>query len=1035
MEYCNILPKCTKLISILWVLLFTCNTVYAEGYGIPSIDPVIVGQTGINDRITITGTNFGPDPTVSSSYITITGFKVPESNIISWTDSAITLTIPSGAASGKIRVHTKEVSNPVELKIDYASDIDSNLKATDSKKFGIKDMGGIGGSTRIEGEPGWAYVASNPAIITYDLSTSPPTIASIMYMPAKIANMTLYKKYLYIVGSFGLRIYNTSDLKAGFIGTEPEPAAAYTDGLALFDVDAQAYSGIPINGTIVAAIQPMTTFELYLFSWDGETKTLDLLLTHYNSDYNFPSPLGYFYLHIKSIRTCELDPIHPKAYVSTYTQTWTLQPRQYISEYDITNASTGHITELKHTPYQPDGATQSTKTIGDMEAYQDQLWIAEYGLVSLTTPTFTTYTTQPGVSNFLSLHGHIKACTVDPVGGPDAYGYSHPACTTNFNCQWRNPMGHSCNPLQQCQCIEGVCQDCIVINAHGSIDIIEELGLVVGTTGEGGDASYKHNIFLMNAANASGTHKALATSESIDWSYDIAGIPGKLLVADEWVQAITLDFTSPPNPYSITHHQEPGWKEPSRMFSSGIPWWFYTTEKWRNRFYGGDGFFSMDKNNMSDFNLWYQYSKTQKQPWWISSYAHRDDNIVFGKGSKESYFNFWDGGYLFVMYENPDHTIQLLADPEDQFYPGEDDPVKVETGFPVIGNALWWEDNVVITSLANYGVAAFYVNPDNFGAECSSDDQCKSTDQGSCISGQCRWATITEKERIAGDRISPATNNAAVELYQDIIKIDSDTFGVAKSWRWRGEVTIPENWGGIKFYDVSYTENKPPTPDNPTSDITFSTSAPTTVNCLLGLAIVSIDTKIIGSDHWIVVVYQTPDTAFTVGGGPVDYVAVFKYNEIPALNNYCLDPSHPDYSKWRCNNQLDALTISNKNYTPALPSSLASPKDAIIFGEESIAVSVSKGSGPFQIPCGIFIFNLPDGTLTYDKRMPLSQKYYYPAFSAPVITTEPTNMEDYADLNAPMLSTGTALMEDDGDLIAFTSGGVWYRLGKVNKEK
>ncbi|MDQ1265693.1 MAG: hypothetical protein QG635_844 [Bacteroidota bacterium] len=88
-------------------LMFSCsddnpaNTPVDNGKS-PVINSILPNSAFIGDTVTITGTLFGSIP--DSGYVVLNGTKIPVANVLLWTDSTITIIIPTGSKSGKLIV-------------------------------------------------------------------------------------------------------------------------------------------------------------------------------------------------------------------------------------------------------------------------------------------------------------------------------------------------------------------------------------------------------------------------------------------------------------------------------------------------------------------------------------------------------------------------------------------------------------------------------------------------------------------------------------------------------------------------------------------------------------------------------------------------------------------------------------------------------------------------------------------------------------------------------------------------------------------
>lgn len=1004
----------------------------------PAITTVLLAAQGVGDSVTITGTGFG----ASGGYVKLCGLKITADT---WSSTSIGFTIPNGAHSGNVIVVDSGglQSNSYPYTVNYISDISSTWKTTDSAEFTVKDVGFYGAANLIESEEGWLYLYSIPTIATFDTTTTRPTLVSLAWTPSRAADIELYEDYIFVTGGFGLEIYDTADLQAGGFRAKDAPVTAGYTGVGVDSNDSTVrfkyiaindFAGTPISGTLVALTEFSDTADdsrVFFFQWDASTETLTYLATLNSSNLNgsivFAAGL-WPNVTAPKLLVAECDKNYPQILASITCD---------VHEFNISN--------LSSISYVGAETLDSTKNVvQDLKIYNDRAWVALYGASSgsdrkgfialdlspSSTATETTYI------NTCSAILETETCSIDSdcsnyvsFNKTCVHGYCQTPCTTDLQCSLYGAVeGES----QTCACIEGYCQICRTEHL-GALDIIEGQGLVVGISGTSSDYRDRHNIFIFDADAGASDHYPLMSSESVDWAMDVTGEGNNIFVADEWTNTLKLTYQTSPDDY-INHHVDPEWEEPTRVFSPG----WYTSIPWVQNGYINSGQNSLqvaDAYNLSNFSSWFNYNQENESPWqMVFGNAKDGADYVFGKSYYENFLVIDYGVFITVAWQNSlTGEVKYLNDPSDYTY------TTTGCGYHS-GESVWMEDNVVITAMSNYGIYGYYVVPDNIvpASSCTSDSDC-TTNDSVCIGGQCQYATISERviAQSGLDCKGSALAGGLSNSWDGIKKIDDDTIVVGNMWRTTGILptqTPDDDWGGLYFFDVTYENDTPPTPDgDPNSEIYINASTPSFLNCTYGRGIKSIQVKEIGGETWILAVVESK--VVIIFNYYPDYIMLVNYDDIATLNSTCLLPTDPSYDKATCDAQFESISIAYTQFDPDIYVGL--DVDAVWWekdGNPMVAAVSRRGEGTVSdsYKSGVYVFapdDLANPGFDIDD-IGEDNVYYIPAGYLPNKKNFPYQFPKFSDINTKLVPDPSTLLNlDNNDLLVVGTAGTIIRVG------
>jgi len=951
------LKKTIRIITIESLILLITTTVFA----LPQITSISPQTQEPGGSITISGDSLGFAP----GYVKIAGLRVEADT---WGSTSINLTIPEGASSGNLYVVDSigQESSPYQYTIDYISRTHpSNSQISNPDEFNLKDIGSFGSVNRIEARGDFIYAHYSTGVATYDASVSPPLQKSNFYLPSKMRDWKIFDDYIFMAGEFGLRIYKLSEMETG-IPAKPNLYGGYT-GIMFGYVAIQNYApdkgirfnGQPFSGTLIAASEfcdPQGSPRIFFFKWDESTQTLEFLSEYGGGHFlnsQIPKPETPLFSKNRKIIFClGLDPLNPKLYVACGVKSYAGSGNKFNYLYEF------NISEISSLIYNGDIAIQDMNHVpNDMEVYQDKLWIALLG-ASADARAFNGYNLYP--DQLVEERTYTK----------------------------------SCNPLDPSRCS--------LEQFVGFLDIIEENGLVVGSTGMSTDYPEKHNIFLFNANAPAGQNLPLASSESMDWAMDIAGVGDKIHIADEWVAVHSLNYNYNGQNASIQHHLDPNeWEDPTRIFSPG--WHSYGLWEHNRRIYSGKvTLTSMDAYSLGNFREWKQWSGV---PWFVFTGNHgknSQEDYILALACQENFVMELAGMRLFLLYEDPQtKEFSLLNELDHRYFePKVDRFYQVGLGgFSITGigangfttNIQWLEDNLVFFTIPDYGLFAYYVDaPQNVLEE----------------------RAVVEVEPLQASYWFGAPVQWISQTFTDVEPITIDNqliLGVTEAWAGtNSELYTPDpNWGGVHFYEVVYDDGAPPDAYHPHYRVNFNYLKD--VKCLRGYRA---DALVTSSDGWVAARISWQNALLTERR-----LVIFRYQDIDDMN------SRPD------DQVLSEITLPLENFSPTIIQSYdfsgmphsSGIREACFWQLDKIVVPVGSEQWDLTGHTGVFVFN----------RETKEQVYYYPGGRAGNQHYVPGQFSNYPDSNIQLIPNPVrAIPAANGDLLIGTSwAGQIARLG------
>jgi len=919
----------------------------------PHIESVLPATQRPGQNISITGNGFGS----ATGYVTFAALKAYAE---SWSNQTITVAVPEGASSGNLGVVDAggAKSDDFEYTVIYSDRVAPEWRITNPDEFGLKDFGYFGAANRIESRNNFLFVNYSSGVATYDTSQTPYAQKSNFYLPSKMADWKIHDDFLYMVGDFGLRIYPLDDLESG-IPASPRLCGAFTGketGLfttanATFRyVAIQDYSygatpithnGEPFNGTLIAAVEfydPFGSPRIFFFKRDVATETLELLSIYegehfLNAILPLQQPPTPPYLPLfrdrKYLFCLAFDPLNPKLYVAAGLRTThdVGAKFSYLYEFDISaidslsvnnTNSLLRIQDQNHVP-------------NDMVVHEDKLWIALYCAFSFPSArAFNGYDLHPG-ETCVSDRTYIDAC--------------HPE-----------------DPLQTTH------------NHLGHLTLVPELDLVIGTTGMSTDTDTLHNIFVFKTDTPTNEHVPLASSESIDWSQDIAATTGKIYAADEWVNVLSLPYTFDGTNANIQHHPEPPWEDTTRIFGGG--WssaglWEHAEKLYIGAGGGASRLFSIDAGDLGDFSKW----RSWNDKWFVSRGQHfNNSNYIFAVGFEENFVVSQDGARLLLIHEDPSTGEFSSVNPSSipHF------PMKLSNLYfnSVNGFSTGLEipsDNVVIFTIPDHGLFAYYVDS--------------------------QTTTMQERAHIELSTTGTVAFGYVAQTFTDVGFVNEGILAVTESWV-QGSLVPPApdpDWGGIHLYCIEYPDGSPPDVINPTQriDLVFTGE----VNCLRGYQVDSLATS---DDGWVMArIYWEEGLLKNFR------TVLFDYADIDLLNGMINS------------NALQEIMIPLESFVPSIDRK--GVRSSCFWRNGRIVVPVGCEQTDGAGKTGVYVFD----------RETKQQLFYYPAGRTGHAFYDPQHYSYYPDSNVQLVPNPIfALPADNGDLFVGTGwAGQIARLG------
>lgn len=922
-------------------------------YANPHVESVLPTAQYPGQNITITGSDFGS----ATGYVTFAGLKTLAE---SWSNQTITITVPEGANSGNLGVvdNAGAKSDSFAFGVIYSDRVTPEWRITNTNEFSLKDFGHFGAANRIEAKDNFLFVHYSSGVTTYDTSQTPYVQKSNFYLPSKTADWKIHGDCLYMVGDFGLRIYPLADLESG-TPASPRLCGAFTGKeTGLFTtanvtfryIAIQNYSyastpithnGEPFNGTLIAAIEfydPLGSPRIFFFKRDAAAEILELLSVYegehfLNAVLPLEQPPEPPYLPLfrdrKYLFCLAFDPLNPKLYVAAGLRTThdTGAKFNYLYEFNISaidslsvnnTNSMLRIQDQNHVP-------------NDMVVHEDKLWIALYSAFSFPSArAFNGYDLHPG-EICVSDRTYIDAC--------------HPE-----------------DPLQTTH------------NHLSHLTLVPGQNLVIGTTGMSTDENTLHNIFVFKTDTPTNDHVPLASSESIDWSQDIAATTGKIYVADEWVNVLTLPYSFDETNVIIQHHPEPPWEDPARIFGGG--WssaglWEHAGKLYVGAGGGASRLFSIDAGDLGDFSKWYSWN----DKWFVSLGQHfNDSNYIFAVGFEENFVVAQDGVRLLLIHDDPQAGVFSSVNPSNipHF------PMKLSNLYinSVNGFSTGIEipsDNVVIFTIPDHGLFAYYVDPST--------------------------TTMQERAHIELTTTGTVAFGYVAQTFTDVGFVNETILAVTESWV-QGSLAPPApdpDWGGIHFYCVEYPDGSPPDVSIPTQrvDLVFTGE----VNCLQGYRVDALATS---DDKWV-----TARIYWEEGLLKNFRTVLFDYADLDRLNGMINS------------NALQEIMVPLESFAPSIDRK--GVRSACFWRNKRIVIPVGCEQTDGTGKTGIYVFDRETKQLLF----------YYPAGRTGHAFYDPQHYSYYPDSNVQLVPNPTfALAAINGDVFIGTGwAGQIARLG------
>ncbi len=773
-----------------------------------------------------------------------------------------------------------------EIPDEMPDTYDDPFETCDDCEFTLKDVGFMGAAHRIEAKGKYMYVAYTSGVATYDISTDNYFQVGNIYLPGKIANMKIYGDHIFMVGEFGLRVYRLTDLLV--TGGRPSPIAFYTGtdddtGMLLHDISIKKYENIPVSGVLIAASELYKlkgSPRFFFFKWNKEEEILEKLSFYDGAaflDANNPKPYNCD-ADRKYIQALALDDLNPKLYAGACNTGWIPIAKNnccYIHEFDISDINAPVL----------NGDIQIDRGFipSSMKTYKDKLWVGLSGAGSYA--VFHSYDLY--FDTLFSERTFINTCSRIPGGLLEGEcGELHCSLVA----------GAQCNGT----CINGECQ-CCFNGAFGYLDIIPEDELVVAVGGMSTDNPNKHNVFLFDVNASADQNYADATSESINFSFDVAGIPGKILIADEWTHAQGLYYSK--DPLSITPHIEPGWMETKRAFSPG----WHIVNMWENngRIYAGHNLFmSADMEDLGNFEKWRTFGALEDRKWIFPKGVHRGE-YIFAKGTHENFLVIEDGARMLLIHEDPVTRDFTLVNKEAPLHYSNS-----ENFYVTPGRVLWPHDNVGFAPMGNRGMYAYYIDA-----------------PGGIIEERNKTSNILPlRESIPG--LIPVS-----EGYTDIAFVEKDVIavsvGLRGDYKTCGDDT--DKMGGMHFFKVNYPEGVPDK-ENPHREILFEFIGE--VNAFQCKNIPFLVVK----DGWIMTVVKNYNVLIE------DLLVYFRYSDVEAMN---ANSDHAQALK-DISLPIDRFSPKTSGKTFGIPA---------FWGKERIAVPAARPQADTTNNNGVYIFD------------------------------------------------------------------------------
>jgi len=331
------------------------------------MDTLSTGSAAPGTAVTLSGQGFGVTP----GAVVLTGLRIGAS---SWSDTAISFTVPEDGASGLAYVRT--AAGATSSSVPFI--VDRPLPPGQIGPYGLalEETGLLGAALLVETDGSHLYgVSGFETLCTYALQDAQPhALRSRVHLDQRVADLRVAGGHLFCVGDHGLLIYRCADLQAG---VPVAPAAAVAGG-SYMGVDIWPDPTGKLGGLLVALCE-------HAPRWGSNT----LRVVFYQFVGGELTPVGVFSREVgveERQFAVAFDPRDRKAYVSGWGSL--SGANKYLLELSTTNLASPVLQHREET-----GAVMA----GDMDALDDVLWTA------VTTPSagnelFRVYTLHGGTT-------------------------------------------------------------------------------------------------------------------------------------------------------------------------------------------------------------------------------------------------------------------------------------------------------------------------------------------------------------------------------------------------------------------------------------------------------------------------------------------------------------------------------------------------------------------------------------------------------------------------------------------------------------
>lgn len=527
-----------------------------------------------------------------------------------WSDTSITVVIPSEAASGFLYI--RDANNLGSNTVDFTVSRQLESGFFEPANLWIADTGLSGAAFLVETDGDYLYgVTGFETLSTYKINDEMPyELCSRIYLPQRVSDIRLHNGYLFCVGDHGLYVFQCSKLHQGI--TEMTAALA---GGHFMGVDVREKPEPPINGVLVTLCDYLPAGEppelrVMLYTFQDEELLHVGTFSRLARGIETTETIAVVSSQQRSIRSTErqhaiaIDPVHPKIYVSGFES---LEgSNKYILELSIADPTQPILNHKEDT---------GSLLAFDMEARADILWV---GIVNTGTELFRTYCLHPGSSPLV----------LDQIV-TGAYGLGR---TTR-------------------------------------VKIIDDQR-TVGSAWAGA----RPDVFLLSTFGSGSTPLASCSTIDWAFDvtgYPVVSeeIDGKIIVADEWAGFCTYEYKS--NPNEIVHQSDYHWV-PATAMTQNIH--LTDTRVYiANRGAGVVSVDRSDLSDETKWkSVAWEWMLQDPQPYPVSGLAIREDPqqgvLIVGLGHEKA-MN-WGAKVYGILYKETAEDIVQLAMSEEVVPPG-----------------------------------------------------------------------------------------------------------------------------------------------------------------------------------------------------------------------------------------------------------------------------------------------------------------------------------------------------------------------------